>query len=121
LYRTRPGTIPSPITFLPVVGRLFGRTERPERNNAPVTPNSQSIPGFRRTINNPHCRQSDKKTKSKILDEFVRQTGCNRKYALHLLTHWGKETFLMVEGKPVKLKAGTAKRRKGGGRTNKGA
>jgi hypothetical protein len=28
----------------------------------------------------------------------------------------GKETFLMVDGKPVKLKAGTAKRRKGGGR-----
>jgi hypothetical protein len=28
----------------------------------------------------------------------------------------GKETFLAVDGKPVKLKAGTAKRRKGGGR-----
>jgi hypothetical protein len=34
----------------------------------------------------------------------------------NLMTHWGKETFLTVDGKPVKLKAGTAKRRKGGGR-----
>jgi hypothetical protein len=51
-----------------------------------------------------------------MLDEFVRQTGYNRTYVLHILTCWGKETFLVVEGKPVKLKAGTAKRRKGGGR-----
>jgi hypothetical protein len=33
-----------------------------------------------------------------------------------LLTHWGKETFLTVDGKPVKLKAGTTTRRKGGRR-----
>jgi hypothetical protein len=32
-----------------------------------------------------HYRQSDKKTKPKILDEFVAATGYNRKYALHLL------------------------------------
>jgi hypothetical protein len=64
----------------------------------------------------PHYRRAGKKEKSKMLDEFVRQTGYNRKYALHLLTHWGKETFLTVEGKPVKLKAGAAKRRKGSGR-----
>jgi hypothetical protein len=64
----------------------------------------------------PQYRKAGKKEKSKMLDEFVRHTGYNRKYALHLLTHWGKETFLTVEGKPVKLKAGTAKRRKGGGR-----
>jgi hypothetical protein len=64
----------------------------------------------------PHYRRAGKKEKSKMLDEFVRQTGYNRKYALHILTHWGKETLLTVEGKPVKLKAGTAKRRKGGGR-----
>jgi hypothetical protein len=64
----------------------------------------------------PHYRQAGKKEKTKILDEFIRQTGYNRKYALHLLTHWGKEAFLTVDGKPVKLKAGTTKRRKGGGR-----
>jgi hypothetical protein len=33
-----------------------------------------------------------------------------------LLKGWEKETFLMEEGKPVKLKTGTAKRRKGCGR-----
>jgi hypothetical protein len=63
-----------------------------------------------------HYRQAGKKEKTKILDEFIRRTGYNRKYALYLLTHWGKKTFLTVDGKPVKLKAGTAKRRKGGGR-----
>jgi hypothetical protein len=63
----------------------------------------------------PHYRRAGKK-KSKMLDEFVRQIGYNRKYALHILTQWGKETLLTVEGKPVKLKARTVKRRKGGGR-----
>jgi hypothetical protein len=64
----------------------------------------------------PQYRKAGKKEKSKMLDEFVRHTGYNRKYALHLLTQWGKEAFLTVDGKPVKLKAGTVKRRKGGGR-----
>jgi hypothetical protein len=64
----------------------------------------------------PHYRKAGKKEKSKILDEFVRQTGYNRKYALHILTRWGKATFLTMDGKAVKLKAGTAKRRKGCGR-----
>jgi hypothetical protein len=64
----------------------------------------------------PRYRRADKKMKSKILDEFVAATGYNRKYALHILTHWGKETFLTGDGKPVKFKAGTAKRRKGGER-----
>jgi hypothetical protein len=71
----------------------------------------------------PRYRQSDKKSKTRILDEFVQATGYNRKYAVHILTQWGKETWLTVNGKPVKLKAvpagnrtGKAKRRKGGGR-----
>jgi hypothetical protein len=67
----------------------------------------------------PRYRQSDKKEKTRILDEFVQATGYNRKYALHILTHWGKETWLTLDGKPVKLKAvpsGKATRRKGGGR-----
>jgi hypothetical protein len=61
-------------------------------------------------------RQSDGKGKTRMLDEFVRQTGYNRKYALHLLTRWEKEIFFTVEGKPVKLKTGMAKRWKGCGR-----
>jgi hypothetical protein len=65
----------------------------------------------------PRYQQADKKGKTRILDEFVQASGYNRKYALHILTHWGKETFLRVDGKPVKLKAvpaGKTKRWKGG-------
>jgi hypothetical protein len=62
----------------------------------------------------PRYRQSDKKTKTKILDKFVQATGYNRKYALHILTHWGKETFLTGEGKPVKLKGGYDETAEGG-------
>jgi hypothetical protein len=56
----------------------------------------------------PQYRREGKKEKSKMLDEFIRQTSYNRKYALLLLTHWGERGLLTVEGKPVKLKAGTA-------------
>jgi hypothetical protein len=38
----------------------------------------------------PHYQQAAKKQKTAILDEFVRQTGYNRKYAPHLLSRWGK-------------------------------
>jgi hypothetical protein len=71
--------------------------------------------GVDRGVGSP-VRKAGKKEKSNMLDEFVRHTGYNRKYALHLLTRWGKETFFTVDGKPVKLKAGTTTRRKGGGR-----
>jgi hypothetical protein len=64
----------------------------------------------------PQYRRAGKKEKTKILDEFIRQTGYNRKYALHILTRWGKAVFTTADGKPVTIKAGTAKRRKGGGR-----
>jgi hypothetical protein len=32
----------------------------------------------------PQYRQSDRKGKTRMPDEFVRQTGYNRKYALHI-------------------------------------
>jgi hypothetical protein len=68
----------------------------------------------------PQYRKADKKKKTSLLDGVIQQTGYNRKYALPLLTHWGKEAFLPVDGKPVKLKAETVKRLKkmgrGGGR-----
>ena len=35
-------------------------------------------------------RRAGKNENPKMLDVFVRQTGCNRKYALHMLTRWGR-------------------------------
>jgi hypothetical protein len=59
----------------------------------------------------PQYRKANKKKKTSLLDGFIQQTDYNRKYAPPLLTHW-RRAFLMVDGKPVKLKAGTVKRRK---------
>jgi hypothetical protein len=61
-------------------------------------------------------QKAGKKEKSKILDDFVKNTNYNRKYALHILANWGKTTTVLLGTKTVKLKAGTRKRRKGGGR-----
>jgi hypothetical protein len=61
-------------------------------------------------------RKSGKKEKSMILDEFCQATGYNRKYALHLLANWGKTEVIKLDGKMVRLKGDTRKRRKGGGR-----
>jgi hypothetical protein len=58
----------------------------------------------------------NRKGKTEILDEYTRLTGCRRKHAMALLVRWGKTTLIVADGKPVKLKAGTAKRRQGGGR-----
>jgi len=51
-------------------------------------------------------RASSFQEKSRILSEFVASTGYNRKYACHLLSYWGLATLVMIEGKPVELKAG---------------
>jgi hypothetical protein len=64
----------------------------------------------------PRYRQANRTMKSVILDEYVRLTGYHRKYALAILARWGKTLFMEADGKPVKVQAGTAKRRKGGGR-----
>jgi hypothetical protein len=62
-------------------------------------------------------QQAGKKEKGQILNEFVENTGYNRKYALHLLANWGKTAIVKAPGmKPVRLKAAPVKRRKGGGR-----
>ena len=49
-------------------------------------------------------RRGSKKEKHMMLDEFTRTTGYNRKYAIHLLTNWGKKRTLMVDGKPKRRK-----------------
>ena len=61
-------------------------------------------------------QQAGKKEKTKILDELVKTTGYNRKYALHILANWGKTSTARLSGKAVKLKASPCKRKKGGGR-----
>jgi hypothetical protein len=73
---------------------------------------NQALPGRHA----PRYRQENRNMKTKILDEFTAAAGYNRKYAPRPLAHWGKEASLTADGKPVKLKAGAAKRRKGGGR-----
>ncbi len=62
-------------------------------------------------------RNADKKGKKKILDEFTHMTSYNRKYAIHLLTNWGKKIMRTISGKTVQLIVGKpAKRRKRAGR-----
>ena len=61
-------------------------------------------------------QKAGKKEKTIILDELVKNTGYNRKYALHILANWGKTKTVCLDGKTVTLKAAASKRRKGGGR-----
>ena len=61
-------------------------------------------------------QKAGKKEKTKILDELVENTRGNRKYLIHVLSNWGKTTTVNLDGKTIKLKASTGKRRKGGGR-----
>ena len=48
-------------------------------------------------------RRAGKKEKGRILDEFVESTEYQRKYAIHLLTWWGRTRMVRVDGKLVKL------------------
>jgi hypothetical protein len=57
-------------------------------------------------------RTAGRKGKTKILDEFVGNTGYCRKYALHILANWEKMRFVRIDGGRVTLKAGKNKRRK---------
>ena len=61
-------------------------------------------------------QKAEKKEKTEVLNEFVKNTGYHRKYALHILANWGKITTVNLDGKAVTLKAAAGKRRKGGGR-----
>jgi hypothetical protein len=66
------------------------------------------------------CRTADRKGKTRIPDEFVKTTGYNRKYALHILANRGKTALVRLDGEAVKLRAGNErgpkKRRPGSGR-----
>ena len=52
-------------------------------------------------------RAADKKGKQTILNELTKTTGYSRKYAIHLLSTWGKEQIRSIDGKPVKFIVGT--------------
>jgi len=57
-------------------------------------------------------RAATKLEKGRILDELTALTGYNRKYALHLLTWWGKTVERVVGGTRLKLIIGTHQHRK---------
>ena len=57
-------------------------------------------------------RKASKNEKHKILDDFLKDTGYNRKYAIHLLANWGKQKLCLVKGKPVRLIVGIPRERK---------
>ena len=58
-------------------------------------------------------KQAAKKEKTVILDEFIKTTGFNRKYALRKLGKQNiKDDIVIIDGKPVKLKAEKKKRPK---------
>ena len=61
-------------------------------------------------------RGSDRKQKAAILDEFVNTTGYGRKYAIHLLSNWGKSKTRVINGELVNLVVGRPKERKRTGR-----
>lgn len=56
-------------------------------------------------------QQAAKKEKGKILDTLCKATGYNRKYAMHLLSNWGKVKLVRIDGKLIKLKAGIKRRK----------
>lgn len=61
-------------------------------------------------------RKGSRDQKKRILDEFVKTTGYNRKYAIHLLINWGRTICRHIDGEFVKLKVGRPKKRKRKGR-----
>ena len=65
-------------------------------------------------------QRANKKQKTIITDEFVAETGFNRKYAARLPANRGKTKQVTIGGKPVKLIAGKARKpENNGGRPKK--
>ncbi|GMO28127.1 MAG: hypothetical protein Ta2B_08760 [Termitinemataceae bacterium] len=55
-------------------------------------------------------RHAKRTTKTKVLDEFVGNTGYCRKYALHILAKLDKVHFIRIDGEVILLKVkGTSK------------
>ena len=60
-------------------------------------------------------QNANKKQQTIMLDEFVAETGFNRKYAVHLLANWGKTKQITIDWTPVKLVALRARKAKNNG------
>lgn len=74
---------------------------------------------IRKALTDDHAsryRASTYSERRKLLDQFITETGYNRKYASHLLLRWGLSKFLQIDDQLVKLKAGKPKRRTRTGR-----
>jgi len=52
-------------------------------------------------------RTATRAEKGRLLDEFCTTTGYNRKYAIHLLTRWGKSRYVHTGTELLRLKAGS--------------
>jgi hypothetical protein len=48
-------------------------------------------------------QKAGKKGKTQILDEYAATLGLNRDYLAHILTNWGKASYALSGGKPVKF------------------
>ena len=54
------------------------------------------------------CQKAGKKGKAKLLDKYAQTLGYNRDYLAHLPANWGKTSYALVDGKPLKLAAKAA-------------
>jgi hypothetical protein len=50
-------------------------------------------------------QKAGKKDKGILLNEYAQMLGLNRDYLAHLLTNWGKSSYAISKGKPVKYTA----------------
>ncbi|GHT48266.1 hypothetical protein FACS1894102_0900 [Spirochaetia bacterium] len=57
-------------------------------------------------------RKAKKAEKSRILSEFVANSGYNRKYAIHILTHEGKVKNKRIDGELVAIKIAHKQKKK---------
>ena len=56
-------------------------------------------------------RRATKKEKSVLLNSYCKATGYNRKYAIRILSVWGKVHLVRIDGKLIRLKAGGRKQK----------
>ncbi len=60
----------------------------------------------------PRYQKARKAEKEKILDEFAKNTGYSRNYAIHILATWGEVHTLVIDEKPIRVVVGVSRTRK---------